>query len=140
MSRFEIPEGCTVQAFRFSLDPTDDQSRVLARHFGARRKAYNWAVAALKADIEAWRATGIQTAKPSLRVLRKRWNTLKNEVCVNAETGTVWWRECSKEAYADGIDGAVDAYWNCRTPDRANATAKGWASPGSRRRAATGTA
>ena len=112
MSRFEIPEGCTVQAFRFTLDPTDDQSRMLARHFGARRKAYNWAVAALKADIEAWRATGIQTAKPSLRVLRKRWNTLKNEVCVNAETGTVWWRECSKEAYADGIDGAVDAYWN----------------------------
>jgi putative transposase len=112
MSRFEIPEGCTVQAFSFTLDPTDDQSRMLARHFGARRKAYNWAVAALKADIEAWRATGIQTAKPSLRVLRKRWNTLKNEVCVNAETGTVWWRECSKEAYADGIDGAVDAYWN----------------------------
>jgi putative transposase len=24
----------------------------------------------------------------------------------------VWWRECSKEAYADGIDGAVAAYWN----------------------------
>ena len=140
MSRFEIPEGCTVQAFRFTLDPTDDQSRMLARHFGARRKAYNWAVAALKADIEAWRATGIQTAKPSLRVLRKRWNTLKNEVCVNAETGTVWWRECSKEAYADGIDGAVDAYWNCRTPDRANATANRWASPGSRRRDATRTA
>jgi putative transposase len=112
MAKFEIPQGWTVQAFRFTLDPTDDQSRVLARHFGARRKAYNWAVAALKADIEAWHATGIQTAKPSLRVLRKRWNTVKNEVCVNAETGQVWWRECSKEAYADGIDGAVDAYWN----------------------------
>jgi putative transposase len=112
MAKFEIPEGWTVQAFRFTLDPTDDQSRMLARHFGARRKAYNWTVAALKADIEAWHATGIQTAKPSLRVLRKRWNTVKNEVCVNADTGTVWWRECSKEAYADGIDGAVDAYWN----------------------------
>ena len=61
-------------------------------------RSYNWAVAALKADIEAWRATGIQAAKPSLRVLRKRWNTVKNEVCVNADTGTVWWRECSKEA------------------------------------------
>jgi putative transposase len=112
MAKFEIPEGWTVQAFGFTLDPTDDQSRMLARHFGARRKAYNWTVAALKADIEAWHATGIQTAKPSLRVLRKRWNTVKNEVCVNADTGTVWWRECSKEAYADGIDGAVDAYWN----------------------------
>jgi putative transposase len=112
MARFEIPEGWCVQAFRFTLDPTDDQSRMLTRHFGARRKAYNWTVAALKADIEAWHATGIQTAKPSLRVLRKRWNTVKNEVRVNADTGTVWWRECSKEAYADGIDGAVDAYWN----------------------------
>lgn len=45
----------------------------------------------------------------SLRVLRKRWNTAKNDECVNAETGQVWWPECSKEAYADGISGAVDA-------------------------------
>ena len=112
MAKFEIPEGCSVQAFRFTLDPTEDQARALARHFGARRKAYNWAVAALKADIGAWRETGVQTAKPSLQVLRKRWNTVKDAVCVNAETGDVWWPECSKEAYADGIAGAVDAYWN----------------------------
>jgi putative transposase len=112
MARFEVPEGWCVQALRFTLDPTEDQARALARHFGARRKAYNWTVAALKADIQTWRETGVETAKPSLRVLRKRWNTVKNEVCVNAETGAVWWPECSKEAYADGIDGAVDAYWN----------------------------
>ncbi len=112
MGQFEIPEGWTVQAFRFTLDPTEDRARSLARHFGARRKAYNWTVAALKADIDAWHASGIETEKPSLRVLRKRWNTVKDEVCVNAETGAVWWHECSKEAYADGIDGAVDAYWN----------------------------
>lgn len=53
MARFEVPEGWCVQAFRFTLDPTEDQARALARHFGARRKAYNWAVATLKADIEA---------------------------------------------------------------------------------------
>ena len=88
---------------------------MLARHFGARRKAYNWTVAALKSDIERWHATGTETEKPSLRVLRKRWNTVKNGVCVNAETGQVWWPECSKEAYADGIAGAVDAYWNWQT-------------------------
>jgi putative transposase len=111
-ARFEIPEGWSVQAFRFTLDPTEDQARALARHFGARRKAYNWTVAVLKADIQAWHADGTETAKPSLRVLRKRWNTVKDEVCVNAETGAVWWPECSKEAYADGIAGAVDAYWN----------------------------
>jgi len=69
-------------------------------------------VSTLKADIASWRETGIETEKPSLRVLRKRWNSVEDEVCVNAETGQPWWRECSKEAYADGIDGAVDAYWN----------------------------
>jgi putative transposase len=112
MAGFEVPEGWCVQAFRFALDPTDDQARSLARHFGARRKAYNWTVATLKADIEAWHTSGVETSKPSLRVLRKRWNTVKDQVCVNAETGQVWWTECSKEAYADGIRGAVEAYWN----------------------------
>jgi putative transposase len=115
MPRFEVPDGWTVQAFRFTLDPTEEQARSLARHFGARRKAYNWTVAALKADIEAWHASGIETEKPSMRVLRKRWNTAKDEVCVNAETGAAWWPECSKEAYADGIAGAVDGYWNWQT-------------------------
>jgi putative transposase len=112
IARFEIPDGWCVQAFRFSLEPSEEQPRSLARHFGARRKAYNWTVAALKADIEAWQGSGVETAKPSLRVLRKRWNTVKNDVCVNAETGAVWWPQCSKEAYADGIAGAVDGYWN----------------------------
>jgi putative transposase len=112
MAKFEVPDGWCVQAFQFTLDLTEDQAAAVARHFGARRKAYNWTVAALKADIVAWRETGVEAAKPSLRVLRKRWNTVKDEVCVNADTGVVWWRECSKEAYADGIDGAVNAYWN----------------------------
>ena len=112
MAKFEIPDGWTVQAFKFTLDPTEDQARGLARHFGARRKAFNWTVAALKADIAAWHATGVETAKPSFRVMRDRWNQSKDAVCVNAETGQVWWRECSKEAYADGVAGAVDAYWN----------------------------
>ena len=97
MARFEVPQGWGVQAFRFTLHPTDDQARSLARHFGARRKAFNWTIATLKADIEAWHATGVETAKPSLRVLRKRWNTVKDDVCVSAETGQVWWPERSKE-------------------------------------------
>ena len=112
MAKFEVPDGWTVQAFKFTLDPTEDQARALARHFGARRKAFNWAVATLKADLSAYRDAGVETDKPSLRVLRKRWNQAKDEVCVNLETGQVWWPECSKEAYADGIDGAAEAYWN----------------------------
>jgi putative transposase len=115
MPRFEIPDGWCVQAFGFTLDPAEGQVGALARHFGARRKAYNWTVATLKADIEQWHATGVATEKPSLRVLRKRWNQVKSDVCVNAETGQSWWSECSKEAYAGGIAGAVDAYWNWQT-------------------------
>lgn len=115
MAKFEIPEGWGVQAFRFTLDPTAEQAHALARHFGARRKAYNWTVATLKADLSAYRDTGVETDKPSLRSLRKRWNQAKDEVCVDAETAAVWWPECSKEAYADGIAGAVDAYWNWQT-------------------------
>ncbi|CKQ75049.1 transposase [Mycobacterium tuberculosis] len=125
MARLKVPEGWCVQAFRFTLNPTQTQAASLARHFGARRKAFNWTVTALKADIKAWRADGTESAKPSLRVLRKRWNTVKDQVCVNAQTGTVWWPECSKEAYADGIAGAVDAYWNwqsCRAGKRAGKT------------------
>ena len=87
MANFDVPDGWCVQAFRFTLDPTEDQAVALARHFGARRKAYNWTVATLKADIAAWREAGIDTAKPSLRVLRKRWNTVKDDLCVNSETG-----------------------------------------------------
>jgi putative transposase len=96
MTRFEVPDGWCVQAFRFTLDPTEEQACALARHFGARRKAFNWTVATLKSDIEGWRETGAETEKPSLRVLRKRWNTVKDNVCVNADTGKVWWADCSK--------------------------------------------
>lgn len=120
MAKFEMPEGWCVQAFRFTLDPTEEQARALARHFGARRLAYNWTVATLKADIDAWHATGAETAVPSLPSLRKRWNLAKDTVCVNWETGATWWRECSKEAYADGIAGAVQAYWNWQTSRAGN--------------------
>jgi putative transposase len=43
--------------------------------------------------------------------LRKRWNAEKDTVCVNDETGEVWWPEVSKEVFADGVRGATDAYW-----------------------------
>lgn len=42
----------------------EDQAHLLARHFGAGRKAHSRAVATLKADIQAWHPAGIQTPKP----------------------------------------------------------------------------
>lgn len=112
MARFEIPDGWTAQAFQFTLDATPEQAACVRRQFGGRRKARNWAVATLKADLTRYRETGEETEKPSLPGLRKRWNQVKDAECASPETGEVWWREISKEAFADGIKAAVDAYWN----------------------------
>ena len=84
----------------------------MARQFGGRRYAYNWTVRTLKEDLDAFHATGVQSAPPSLFGLRKRWNMVKDRECVDRDSGEIWWPEVSKEAFADGISGAVDAYWN----------------------------
>jgi putative transposase len=112
VARFGIPEGWSVQAFCFALDPSPAQEACLRRHFGARRHARNWAVRTLKADLDRYHATGGETEKPSLAGFRKRWNRVKDAECTDAETGEVWWPQVSKEAFADGIKGAVDGYWN----------------------------
>lgn len=112
VARFEIPDGWTAQAFQFTLDLTSVQAACVRRQFGGRRKARNWAVATLRADLTVYRETGEATAKPSLPGLRKRWNQVKDTECCDPETGEVWWPDISKEAFADGIKAAVDAYWN----------------------------
>jgi putative transposase len=108
---FAIPEGWSMQAFCFALDPSPEQAACLRRQFGARRHARNWAVRTLKGDLDRYHATGEETEKPSLAGLRKRWNQVKDAECVDAETGEVWWPHISKEAFADGIKAAVDGYW-----------------------------
>ncbi len=112
MARFAVPDGWTVQAFQFALDCTPEQAACLRRQFGGRRYARNWAVRTLKDDLNRYRETGQQTEKPSLASLRKRWNQVKDAECTDAGTGQVWWPQISKEAFADGIKAAVDAYWN----------------------------
>jgi putative transposase len=69
MARFEVPDGWTVQAFRFTLDATEDQSSMLARHFGARRKAYNWTVGTLKAVARHWCRTSQAIASGAAETL-----------------------------------------------------------------------
>ena len=139
MARFEIPDGWTVQAFQFALDCTPEQAACVRRQFGGRRYARNWAVRTLKEDLTRYRETGEETDAPSLAGLRKRWNQVKDTECVDAETGEVWWPQISKEAFADGIKAAVDAYWNWQTSRAGNRQGSGSGSRGSRRRAATGT-
>jgi putative transposase len=94
------------------LDCTPEQAACLRRQFGGRRYARNWAVRTLKSDIGAYRATGAETDKPSFIGMRARWNRVKDNECIDAETGEVWWPAISKEAFADGIRAAVEAYWN----------------------------
>jgi len=112
-ARFAVPEGWSVQAFSFALDPGPGQLQLLSRQFGGRRKAFNWAVRQLKNDIEAYHAgtAAPDAAPPSFYGLRQQWNLAKNDECADRETGEVWWPQISKEAFADGIRGAVDAYW-----------------------------
>lgn len=98
-----------VQAYRFALDPTPAQERDLASHCGAARFAYNWALAAVKANLDQRQAErcydiGEDALTPSLGwslpALRRLWNQAKPQVAP-------WWRECSKEAFNTGLDGVA---------------------------------
>lgn len=139
MARFEIPDGWTVQAFQFALDCTPEQAACVRRQFGGRRYARNWAVRTLKGDLTRYRETGEETDAPSLARLRRRWNQVKDTECRDAGTGQVWWPQISKEAFADGIKAAVDAYWNWQTSRAGSRQGRRAGFRGSRRRAATAT-
>jgi putative transposase len=138
--RFRPPDGWVVQAFSFAIDPTDEQLAIIARFFGARRKAYNWALEQIKAGIDAYHATGVYYERPSLYGLRKRWNAEKSAICVNTETGETWWPEVSKEVFADGIRGAVDAYWRWQGSRAGTIAGRRVGFPATRSAARTGTA
>lgn len=103
-----------MQAYRFALDPTPRQARDLMRHAGAARVAFNWALAAVKANLsqrEAERSYGIDgdDLTPalgwSMYALRRAWNQAKGEVAP-------WWAECSKESYNTGLDQLARALKN----------------------------
>jgi putative transposase len=104
---FAVPQGWVARGFRFDVQPTSSgQSAQIAQHFGARRFAYNWALAQVKANLDARAAD--PTVAPlawNLPALRKQWNQAKQQVAP-------WWRACSKEAYASGIADLVAALGN----------------------------
>jgi putative transposase len=85
---------------------TPGQVPLIARHFGARRFAYNWALAQVKANLDARAADPkVPPLAWSLPALRRSWNQAKQEVAP-------WWRECSKEAYSSGIADLMAALHN----------------------------
>ena len=80
--RFEIPQGWVARGFRLEVAATTAEQRELIRQqFGARRFAYNWALAQVKADLDA---RAVDPSVPalgwSLPALRKAWNQAKQRV------------------------------------------------------------
>ncbi len=107
--RFEIPQGWVARGFRLEVAATTAEQRELIRQqFGARRFAYNWALAQVKADLDA---RAVDPSVPalgwSLPALRKAWNQAKQRVAP-------WWPTCSKEACSSGIADLVAAlhHWS----------------------------
>jgi putative transposase len=105
--RFAVPEGWVARGFQFEVEPTTPGQTVrIAQHFGARRVAYNWALAQVKANLDARAADpAVAPLAWSFYDLRRTWNQSKQEVAP-------WWRACSKEAYASGIADLVAALRN----------------------------
>ena len=95
----KAPSGWLTTGATFEVAwPDEPERRSLIRsHFGARRKAFNWAPGRVIADIEAHRDDpdhkGVSWALPGLR---KEWNQVKDEVAP-------WWAVNSKECWSTGI-------------------------------------
>ena len=96
----------TIQAYRFALDLTPAQQRMVLAHAGAARVAHNWALARVTAVMEqrtAERSYGLpddqltESLSWSLPALRKAWNAAKAQAAP-------WWPEVSKEAFNTGLD------------------------------------
>ncbi|EQD68246.1 transposase, partial [mine drainage metagenome] len=103
-----VPSGWTLTGATFEVEwPKDPQvASSIRSHFGARRFAYNWALAKVKSDMDAKKENSDHKSTPwTLEALRKQWNQEKNEVAP-------WWGDNSKEAYASGIADLVQALSN----------------------------
>ncbi len=104
----EVPSGWVLTGATFEVEwPREPERRSLIwSHFGARRFAKNWALAQVKADLDARKKDPSHASVPwTLEGLRKRWNEMKGEVAP-------WWAENSKECYSAGIADAVAALDN----------------------------
>ncbi|MEI6252413.1 MAG: IS607 family element RNA-guided endonuclease TnpB, partial [Mycobacteriaceae bacterium] len=106
-----LPTGWATTAAKFEVQwPADPQHRsVIRSHFGARRRAFNWALGRVKADMDAKKLDPEHvSAAWELGALRKEWNQVKDQVAP-------WWSENSKECYASGIADAVTALNNWKS-------------------------
>ncbi|MGW5362938.1 IS607 family element RNA-guided endonuclease TnpB [Actinopolymorpha pittospori] len=104
----------TLLGYRYALDPTPRQARYMAGHCAAARKAFNWGLGRVKANLDQ-RAAEATYGIPeefltpglnwSLYSFRRDWNQVKNDVAP-------WWAEYSKESYSAGLDALARALKN----------------------------
>ena len=80
------------QAYRFALDPSPAQERMLWSHAGAARFAWNWGLAKCQERYEA------EGKWYSAAELHKLWNVEKK-----VGPSLAWWRENSKWAYQEAF-------------------------------------
>jgi putative transposase len=81
-----------VQAYRFALDPSAAQVRMLRSHAGASRFGWNWGLAKC---VERYGAEGRWY---SAAELHKLWNAQKK-----ADPALAWWKENSKCVYQEAF-------------------------------------
>jgi putative transposase len=99
-----------VQAYRFALDPTPAQERMLWSHAGAARFAWNWGLAKCQERYAAERKWY------SAAELHKMWNAEKK-----ADPDLAWWAENSKCAYQEAfrnLDRALRDYVKSKKGER----------------------
>ena len=103
-----VPSGWIVTAAKFEVAwPAEaDRAALVRSHFGARRFAYNWGLARVKADMDAKAIEpGHDSVGWELGALRKVWNRAKDEVAP-------WWAVNSKECYSSGLSDLATALGN----------------------------
>lgn len=102
------------RAVVFPLDISPSEERLLRSYCGARRFAYNWVLATVKANLDVRRTereAGVPEDQltPAVSWNAKRlstlWNSVKDEVAP-------WWREVSMHAFRSGIVDAAQALEN----------------------------
>ena len=104
----KLASGWMVTAAKFEVDWPSDVARsgLVRSHFGARRKAFNWGLARVKADLDAMSTDpSHESVDWDLGSLRKAWNQAKDEVAP-------WWAANSKEAYSAGLADLAQALSN----------------------------
>ncbi len=104
----KVPSGWMVSAAKFEVEwPSEvDRCGLVRSHFGARRKAFNWGLARVKADLDAKSTDpNHESVGWDLGSLRKAWNLAKHEVAP-------WWATNSKECYSAALADLAQALIN----------------------------